>query len=32
MGRPDPKEVIEFVEFALKKVYPARGKKTAFKL
>jgi peroxiredoxin len=28
MGRPDPKEVLEFVKFALKKDYPARGERT----
>ena len=27
MGRPDLKEVIEFVEFILEKDYPARGEK-----
>ena len=27
MGRPDLKEVIEFVEFILDKDYPARGEK-----
>jgi len=27
MGRPDLKEVIEFVEFILEKNYPARGEK-----
>ncbi|MFC7337340.1 peroxiredoxin-like family protein [Haloferula chungangensis] len=25
MGRPDPKDILEFVDFALKKDYPARG-------
>jgi peroxiredoxin len=29
MGRPNLKEVIEFVEFILKKDYPARGEKVA---
>ncbi len=29
MGRPDLKEVIEFVEFILKNAYPARGEKVA---
>ncbi len=28
VGRPDPKEVIEFVKFALEKDYPSRGERT----
>jgi len=28
MGRPDPKEVIEFVKFALEEDYPSRGERT----
>jgi len=28
MGRPDPKEVIEFVKFALEQDYPARGERS----
>jgi len=28
IGRPDPKEVIEFVKFALEKDYPSRGERT----
>ncbi|MDF1737904.1 MAG: peroxiredoxin-like family protein [Verrucomicrobiales bacterium] len=28
MGRPDVKEVLEFVDFALEEGYPARGEKT----
>jgi len=32
MGRPDPKEVIDFVKFALEQDYPARGERTTDEL